>query len=1338
MTQKKNTSGGAAGAGGFNFQAAITAIAYVHALRGTPVQWAEGLTASPPVGVLSETGGPGDDISLELADGSTVEVQVKKGLRTTKAFWSVIDSLSEGIHSRINSDRCTYGILIVCPSSSNTIRQDFANAIRKIGEKNCNDPSDQQSALTEHLRQKGYDPAKICERLRIQTVAALSDHGDAIAAARAELGHICADTSQIMSAWSVLYKNASEAIEKKGRRTISSLVTVLRSSNISIKSDDKDSPAAISQALLKWIDSTTEQFDVLGIDKPLSTDTAWLQLQASVGYDSIKQGFSIEDALHAYHALSEKSANKDENIIDAKTIGTFRKHCVVVGGPGSGKSLLLQVLAREFGKDDFVSLRVKLRDLAKRIETTGCTVEEGLLSLGLGGSGISPEQLRSTGFSELVFLCDGLDECDNYKSVIASGLKDIAASSPSSRIIVTTRPIGYDISELRHWRHYEIRPLNPDKAADQLETLCRGMLGTISDSEDQLRADIDTYMKASGARKFISKSPLLLAFAAALILKRKKLGESKIDLYTRIFKLIDNAPDPRKESALAVPRAFRDRVLDHLGWLANTSPLLTEEEIEEQCAKDIERGSGKQYLESLSLAQNSITYWEEAGLIERISHSGQDLITFIHKTCGEFAAARYLETISNDEARQLIEKEFDNPDWEEILDFATQTSVAEMIADVIIDRAKTAELSSRLIDRAFHVLARPEIRLASSKLDAFLEWMFTLAQAEDRQKAYRVGVCMANNDMSHVSEVAERSEGLLSAQAEWSRLIGWTVLVCHFPDRLDSSELENKVIYYAALSNDDNLFIRRNHDDSLIRPMVSLLYRGPDRELFEFFLINALEALLENLTVARQDKLFAAIGKLQALRTRDSMIRLENLLRRIDRRDALSMFGEMFGTFDWNTSESDARHRTLFQDVLVGAFIDEELLTPPDTGMKHFGAFLELAHIMEVPVYDEIKAWKDVGDLLHVRELLRVAAIIFELSLERLAAEVQQSYEDTGTQKRFREWFRVTSMVPSVDTAEVNWERSKQVEFDNTVLEKLVHHPSLWLKLLAAYVLDARMNGIERFEACKRMLQDGQNETLYLAAEMAGKLPDHEGHELILARLRATLKPGDHYLFERLAEDEFPVEHSHSDVLELGLMSPFAKVVESAAKWCGASANGSGAWLRRLLWQAFEYWTINEQPSPEGGGVVPDSPRKELYRVLRAIDNFKFNELAEFAMDRRSDVSGLAMQDLFNLVSGSDDDRNQLVGELCKKRFSIALCAKFLDVSIPYSQNNLTALCTLLEDINPGYRRVAIRVLSHPNMDRVEAIRLAIQMKDDADGTVRDAAYKCLDTLQADPLTATE
>ena len=702
-------------AGGLNFQAAISAIAYIHALRGTPVQWLDGLTVGTPVSVSSETGGPGDDLSLKLTDGSLVEVQVKKGLNATNAFWSAVDSLSEGI----NSGHCNYGILIVCPSSSNTIRSDFAKAIRRIGDGRPDNPTKQQIKFTCYLQEQGYDPTKICARMRVKTVSALNDHGDAIAAALAELGHVCANTPQIKSAWSALYVEAIRKIELKGQQTSSSLISVLQSSNIAIKGDDKDTPAAVNQALLEWIDSTTEEFSALAIDRPLSTDTAWLQLNASVGNDAIERNSSIEDALRAYHALSEKSVKDDRKRIDAKSIGTFRKLCVVVGGPGCGKSLLLKVLAREFGKDSIISLQVRLRDLAKRVKATGCTVEEGLLSLGLDGSRISPEQLRATGFLELVFLCDGLDECGNYQSEIASGLKDISVSSASYRIIVTTRPIGYDTAELRHWRHYEIMPLNPDDVADHLETLCRCALGTVSDSEDKLSDDIANYVNASGARKFISKSPLLLAFAAALILKQQALGESRIGLYARIFKLIDDVRTPRKSNTSTVSKAIRDSVLNHLGWLVCTSPLLTAENIEKKCAETIVRGIDEPYLKSLSLTQNSITYWEEVGLIERLRHGGQDLITFIHKTCGEFAAARHLETLSDTEARQLMEKELNNPEWAEILDFATQTSLAEMIASVIIERAEIIEPSSQLIDRAFHVLARPEIDLCPSKASSF-------------------------------------------------------------------------------------------------------------------------------------------------------------------------------------------------------------------------------------------------------------------------------------------------------------------------------------------------------------------------------------------------------------------------------------------------------------------------------------------------------------------------------------------------------------------------------------------------------------------------------------------
>ena len=129
------------------------------------------------------------------------------------------------------------------------------------------------------------------------------------------------------------------------------------------------------------------------------------------------------------------------------------------------------------------------------------------------------------------------------------------------------------------------------------------------------------------------------------------------------------------------------------------------------------------------------------------------------------------------------------------------------------------------------------------------------------------------------------------------------------------------------------------------------------------------------------------------------------------------MFKEESGTFNWSWSKFDASHRTLFQDVLVGAFVAEEVLTPPNTGMKHFGAFLQLAQVMKATV-DDVKIWSDIGDFSHVQDLLRVAAIIFGLSPERLAAEVQYFYEGTGDQKRFRECFYVMDMVPSVDAPE--------------------------------------------------------------------------------------------------------------------------------------------------------------------------------------------------------------------------------------------------------------------------------------------------------------------------------
>ena len=581
--------------------------------------------------------------------------------------------------------------------------------------------------------------------------------------------------------------------------------------------------------------------------------------------------------------------------------------------------------------------------------------------------------------------------------------------------------------------------------------------------------------------------------------------------------------------------------------------------------------------------------------------------------------------------------------------------------------------------------------------------------------------------MSQVSAVAEEAEHLLTAEFEWSRLIGWSVLACHFPDRLSRSELEEAVFHYVALNNDDNLFIGQRE---------SLFSQRPDREVFELFLINALEHLLKkNQTSEYQDNLLSTVGNLGALQSIGSLKRIESLLRRIDREDAISMVAAMQGMpriseilRNINTSQFLSNYQRLFGDVVAGAFIEESAHASPKAGMKNLGAFFQLAQIGNVPAYD-VNVWASDSKLLDVHKLLRIAAFIFELPRDRLAVEAQSFYDATQAQIDEKQSVDLY-LVPAVDTAEIDWERAKRIEFDNTVLEELVHHPSLWLKYLAACVLNSRLSETGRFEACKRMLETGQKQTLRIAASMAADLPDRKGQELILAKLSKPLTPGAYYLFEQLVEDEFPVECQHTEVLMKGLMSSSAKVAKSAAKWCSASANESSAWLLPHLRKAFDYWIENEQPYPKNGGVVPDSPREALYCAMRAINKFTFNDLVELSKDSRNDVSRLAMGDLVSIVTESNNYRNQLVDEICAKSFPSVRCKILFDFNIPYSQDNLTKLCTLLQDEDPAYRRAAIQILFHPRMDRMEASGLATRMKDDDDGNVRDAAYRCLDVIE--------
>ena len=1318
MTRISNTSGGAAAAGGFGFQANLGAIAGIHTLRGTSVQWTDGLIRAAPCAVSFETSGPGDDLSLELTDGSIVEIQARKGLRADGRFWSALDALCEGIHC----DRCSYGVLIVCPNSSVPVRQRYALALERIGDGRNDSASPEQKKLASRLAGRGYDAESVCARIRIRTVSALEDAGDAIAAARAELGHVCADDRQVTPAWHALCQDALLAIATKGRRTLCSLSARLRASEIDINDTVKDSPVAISDGLLRWTMSRTQHFEVLGISRPLPTDRAWLALTAVVDDSSIQQAPSVEQALADYHALGEKSRT-DGTVIDARTIGAFRKLCVVVGGPGSGKSLLLRVLAREFAKDSYVSIRVRLRDLATRMQETGCGVEEGLLQLGVDGTGISREQLRSASLSDLVLLCDGLDECGERQSDIASGLQDISASHPSYRIVVTTRPIGYSTRELHDWRHYKIAPLAEANTAEHLETLCLCALDEDSAGRtDELLPRIRAYLKEGSASRILARSPLLLAFGAALFLNWRDPSKTKLELYQRIFHLIDGAPASRKTGPEPPAKAIRNSVLNQLGWLIAASPLQAAEELERQCAQTMKRVLGMTYLQALAVVEASVRYWEEKGLIEHLRHPGIDLIAFIHKTCGEFAAALHLSEMEPGEARQAIGTVLSNPDWDEILDFAAGTPLATMLAELLVAEFEAVDPDESTLNRLFRVLVRPETSLSPAARRSFLERVFALAQSEDRQKAYRVGLCLTEHDLSRMPEAEQMAAALLAAPTEWSRLVGWAVLACHFAGSVHRNALEDALSHFMERSGAKDFFVLRAW-----KPPFGPL---PDRGIFENFMLGALKLLLANQDTEYQDRLIADVWQSQRNATMGFVSRFEALLREMGREDLSRppfRAASFFEAFNFSAlNEFDAGCEALLTEVVPSAFLKEDDGPPPRTELRHLAAFFGLAGIMRVPAFD-VYVWLSDGIRLDaVHALLRAAAYVYELAAERLAAEARQAIAVVESVRRDGKKKTLLDVLPDVDVAEVDWSRANEFDIDMGLVEGLVHHPSQWVQHLAALFINERVHGAARRRACERMLAAGTGDALYWAAALTIGLSD--GCELLMYRLGGRDTVGLHHLFDRLKEQGWRVTPSHLAVLENGLVNRGAKTAVSAARWCEDSASSADTWLVDLLRSASSHWLENEEPYPESGGTVPDSPRAALLRTLCGIAPPAFEELVSLARDPRSDVRDAAIDGAIGLAGDSCDAKSILVETIMAKRFSPRQCEKLLDSSVAYRSEELSILCDLCRDQDPAYRLVAVRrVLTHSEMDPEMALAAADSMRGDDDGNVRDAVHQFLD-----------
>ncbi len=1311
MEKNRKIAGGAATGGGMNFQAAVTAIACVYMARGQRLCWLDRVTEDIPVAIEAETGGAGDDIRLVLKSGEVVEVQVKKGLRSGGELWDSLTAMAEAISEK----KIAYGVLVVSPTSSGTISENLATDIVRLGDGRTDNMSDIGTRFVEKLDALGLPTKDSCQRIRIQTVSALEADQASIQAARAELGHLCSDPTQIISAWNALHRDATALIEFRGRREVSTVLGLLRAEGVHLAECTTSGPLLLLEKLANWTLLAHEHFSIFGIRKKLRTDEAWIPLRAVVQNEAESEYGSLEEALKNYQAWEERAVPRDAVVVDPETLGRFVPRAIIVGGPGMGKTTLLKRIARRYSEDRIPVLHVRLAAVASRMQA-GSSFEEAVFDLGLADSGIASVAVKQAAFHNWLLLCDGLDECGGLQEAVAAGATRFATGHPGCRMLVTTRPVGYQTAHFSDWRHYYLAPLESASAPAHLAMLVRACAPDASSLQEAASALCKTELEQDSTNKVVARSPLLLGLAASILARGGHLGSTREHLYEQIFELIDDVPNSRVPNPPA-PAVVLQRYLDILGWQITTYPVSSINSTMQRCAEELARETGSTLLKARGDAETYLRYWQDVGMIERIGHCCDETLAWIHKSFGEFAAARYLLTLSPDLQNSAIESAIEDPTWAEVIRFASLLGLGDAVARLLLASADTGSSGVKQIIQALQIMVEANPPPEHSLRERIVTTAFLLVSSPRRLQAYEAGELLVAAARRFPEEVGPPATALLNHDQHWTRLIAWAVAIAAGPINYRVEDLEN---------------ILRIVPDFVEPGMNASLGGGINvggdggRALAQTFILDAATILLTRSPSEATDAIVLDVFD----RSGFGSIRFHQKAAEL-----MQARGKTYAPKWWDKLDQRSMlPGEEYQDAMIAMYeaIFDALDLPDMLGedgkhpgtLLHLSAFLEASKFWHVETAD-IWTWEEPFDKAATRETLKGFIGVSGIDPEMLWNDAQLARQYLRAVGKTREG-SIFNITTEVDPPVLDWALVQTLNLDISKIEAALFHPSRWIVLLAAQLMEALLTPQALAPVVRRLLETGKRYTLWAASGLAAELEQDQAITLLLERLSKPLVRGCKHLFGVLQHLHPPWNQRLSSVICAGLKDNVTIAVEAAKLAASISVPGN-VQMEAIIHEALAYWVEHEEPYPIEGGAIPYSPRADLITALVKIRKPSYAELKTYIADPRSDVKEIGTHMLIELLGLPAGPRELFLIDINAGKMSPNLLGKVLHAKVPLNAGELDQVAELLkcEDAKTRFNAMALLHEDYLGTDRIRT--LAQTMTADKEQQISDRAFRILD-----------
>lgn len=1018
------------------------------------------------------------------------------------------------------------------------------------------------------------------------------------------------------------------------------------------------------KAYRKHLLSCTDSISIIGMAKKLPIEMAWIQLR-----------LMDEEALRELKEKGTKRMPYKEEIwrteqkFDIESIWTSAENMVILAAPGAGKSTLLKKLVQTAVHQEQKVIWLSLMDVAGLLGQ-GKTFDQAMRETMTAFLSFEVSKAEFEYRLRYLFL-DGLDECGSIRRKIGAEIESWATAHPWVRVVVTSRPLGYDAAALPDFRHMAILPMDFEECKNYvkelLEKLVPGDAGQCADWFEE-------HTKNRNIVEVVSKSPLLLGFLLQLSVKRIDFGNSRIELYSRVMQ--EWLQGSSRQNEMKISEAELMCGIEAVAYyMMNAMDRVHEgawekEQILSTVTPWLQRELNSSKLAARKNAEYILEFWDERGILEKSYLESGIQYRFIHLNIGEYLAGKYISEMEPGGAEKWVLARSGSTKWHETIRMAVACDDSGFLAASLRRHEEAAELPTGEIFLAAEGLADRQTGIEAQNIyKSLLQFVVS-----DNEELVRRAVSAIQGMHALIREWdTEYLLELMKSPKRWTADAAYSVYLCMPQEEMDQSILRQHFLDYKERS--ERAFGQRSCKN--MEDTVKYLQRNPnDREVIEtakyyygnHCSMNGMEVLGEYLCEVGEQE-----WKIERDKRYFTFFDKEVMQKAFQRMDAvndalLNVMIEIYG-MDMPKKQEDAKPEECLECSKLAQGLQYMQTTIPE--LYAFGVDLKQPYCKDVIGAVGVAVGVDPG---------------------RIKRELSYLHRERQENSGFRFYQYIRGVIVSSD-----WSKAAEGIDEETLLKGIAAYTEI-VALPCMNMLVQRDGKEETKQALLKMLHAENEDVIERIGMIAQYIWKEKSAEIILNRLlhgRLDVCAGLYRFFPELY-GKFRTKDWMEAMLQ-GVSNGNSVLVQNACtciKWGLQQGYPDGEAKEELLSfckEQFETWLrrkvkcvncdagvyLDERgfcPKCHVGGNLPYRAFMELLIDNRRLD---YQELIRYGGHPSSDISGAAYEGIKSFW----EENPQIIGEILVQ-IKADKCPKYL----------FEWLLTMPENVIAGYQKQIVDV----------------------------------------------